>query len=34
MLHLTEIASFLNFDALSVNVYVIGMCIKIIDVQL
>jgi hypothetical protein len=34
MLHLTEMASFLNFDAVSVKVYVIGMYIKIIDVQL
>ena len=34
MLHLTEMASFLNFDAVSVNVCVIGMYIKITDVQL
>jgi len=34
MLHLTEMASFLNFDAVSVCTYVIGMYIKIIDLQL
>jgi len=34
MLHLTEMTSFLNFDAVSFNVYVIGMYIKIIYAQL
>jgi hypothetical protein len=34
MLHLTKMASYLNFDAMSVNIYIIGMYIKIIDVHL